>query len=218
MTVEELNGALFGEGLGGDSSGEGGERRPLFGTGDSVRVRSFRRGGGVSGGIEWRRPHVRVPGYIYGTRGVVERVCSEHEDPSFLAFGLDAPKVRLYRVRFQMQDIWPERRDKGADDVVEVEVYEPWLEASTESSGHDFEEGVTLFDHSKDGSDCADDTGHHRSHGHEHNHSHDPRPLVEERAAQSEGESRPGKELYSALSRVLVDKGIVTPAQTEVAI
>eukprot|EP00571_Detonula_confervacea_P009187 CAMPEP_0172320344 /NCGR_PEP_ID=MMETSP1058-20130122/40329_1 /TAXON_ID=83371 /ORGANISM="Detonula confervacea, Strain CCMP 353" /LENGTH=536 /DNA_ID=CAMNT_0013035595 /DNA_START=66 /DNA_END=1676 /DNA_ORIENTATION=- len=228
ITRQELNEALFGTVLitqNGKTNLDSTSMRvePLFNSGDSVRVRPFAHRGqddGSSGsGLEWRRPHIRVPGYIYGVRGVVERVCGEHKDPSFLAFGLDAPTVRLYRVRFRMKDVWPEHHDRKCnEDAIEVEVYEHWLETSSESSGHDFQSGNNeLFDHTHDGSDCThtvESSSSHHDHDHSHSHhdhSHDPRPMVEERAATLEGEPRPGKELYSALMKVLIDKDIITP-------
>lgn len=202
ITVGELNEALFGKLLVHPNNNE---REPCFSVGELVRVRSYRN----DFAIEWKRPHIRVPGYIYGVIGVIERVCDEHQDPSFLAFGLEAPKVRLYRVRFQMKDVWPEHYDNSMDDdVIEVEIYEPWLERSSEKSGRDF--GGVLFDHTHDGSDCS----HNHSHEHDHNdHSHDPRPLVEERAVSLEGVPRPGKELFSALMKVLTDKCNITHGQ-----
>lgn len=121
-----------------------------------------------------------------------------------------------------MKDLWPEHHHDGKsnDDVIEVEVYEPWLERSAESSGHDFESDV-LFDHTHDGSDCihtgesSSDHAHAHDHSNDHHdhhgHSHDPRPTVEKRAANLEGaEPRPGKELYQALMKVLMDKDLVT--------
>ena len=107
-----------------------------------------------------------------------------------------------------MKDIWPENHTDDSDDVIEVEIYEPWLDASHVGNGHDFD-GV-LFDHRHDGSDCSN------NHSHEHHHddhSHHPRPLVEKRAVSLEGEPRPGKELYHALIKVLSQKGIITPSQ-----
>lgn len=228
VSTSELSAFLFGEEDAAGGSSSSSEKEPLFRAGDFVRVRSHRQSGKGGGRwIEWRRPHVRVPGYVYGARGVIERACGVHGDPSFLAFGLDAPRVRLYRVRFRMEDVWPERYSRregggGDDDVIEVEVYEPWLEPSAEPSGHDFE-GAALFDHSDNGSDCVrsvggeDDHEHsHHSHSHDHyhgDHSHDPRPDVERRAANLEGEPRPGEELFSALLRVLIDKGLVSPGE-----
>jgi len=209
ITHDELQSYLFGS-----SSIEIGEspKSPLFSTGDSVRVKRF------LSNIEWRRPHIRTPGYIYGAAGTIERVCGRHGDPSFLSFGLEAPKVQLYRVRFRHRDVWPEQFDPatmqgGMDDFVEVEVYEHWLEPADQSSGHSFENNL-LFDHSS-GDDCVDDShGHSHSHHHHHDmedsHIHESRPTVESRAIQREGPPTPGKELFQALYRVLLDKKIVT--------
>ena len=70
-----------------------------------------------------------------------------------------------------MKDIWPDHHKEDNNDVIEVEIYEPWLEVSAESSGHDFE-GNVLFDHSDEGSDCIDyDHDHSHSH-HDHSHEH----------------------------------------------
>lgn len=198
VTPDELNDALFGKSDENTDSEDG--RPPRFNKGDYVRVRSYRE----DGSLEWKRPHIRVPGYVYGVSGVVERVCGLHGDPSFLAFGLKAPKVRLYRVRFQMKDVWPEHHTYGSDDAIEVEIYEPWLDASHRGDGHDFD--GALFDHRHDGSDC--------SHEHHHDdHSHDSRPLLEKRAVSLEGEPRPGKELYHTLVKVLSQKSVISPGQ-----
>ena len=202
VTHEDLDTALFGEGTDKFRSD------PVFAVDDFVRVRSYRREGS---GIEWRRPHVRVPGYIYGACGIVESVCDAHPDPSFLAFGITAPTVRLYRIRFRMKDIWPEQTDSStsSDDVVEAEVYAPWLEPSNSAVGCDKYEESALFDHGS-GSDCIDDHHHgHHSHAHDDAHSHAPRPLVETRAAEAEGRPSPGKELFQALIKILTEKGLV---------
>ena len=97
ISSEELSEALFGH------TADATNTPPLFQTGDSVRVKAFRQDK-----MTWRRAHIRVPGYIYGVHGVVERVCGVHKDPSFLAFLCQSPNVRLYRVRFRMSDVWPE--------------------------------------------------------------------------------------------------------------
>ena len=208
ISQEDLNIALFGKRIQEYSSS-----KPVFAVGDFVRVRSYRREGSP---IEWRRPHVRVPGYLYGAHGIVESVCGEHSDPSFLAFGVTAPIVRLYRVRFRMQDIWPEHTDAFSDDVVEAEVYAPWLERADSPVGSDEFEQPSLFDHSS-GSDCIDvatsiDQSEIHNHNHSHGpvgHSHEPRPLVEMRAADLEGGPRPGKDLFQALLNILTEKGLV---------
>ena len=192
ISSQELSKSLFGE-----QHNCADDCEPMFHRDEFVRVKQYRQG------VEWKRPHIRVPGYIYGARGTIERVCGVHGDPSFLAFGLDAPQVRLYRVRFKMEDLWPEQGK--SDDVIEVEIYEPWLELSDGKPGYDY--SGPLFDHSTKGADCTDHTHDHRSHRHEDRH------LVEKRAAKLEVEPRPGKELFSALVNVVFEKGIVSPAE-----
>lgn len=209
---DELSNALFGDE---EEHSIIADAPPRFQTGDAVRVKPYQQG------VEWRRPHLRTPGYVYGVAGTVERVYDRHPDPSFLAFGLEAPQVQLYRVRFQQKDLWPEQYDKDGDgggDVVEVELYDHWLESSDESTGHSFDDSVSnLFDH-KQGDDCVhhqhDDhdehDGHHHDSDDDHHHVHEPRPLVEERAVAREGPARPGKQLFQALLKILLDKQIVT--------
>lgn len=194
LTHMELQQALFGENTLQTTTCT----NPHYKAGDSVRVKRFQCG------IEWKRPHIRTPGYIYGVAGIIERVCGRHGDPSFLGFGLEAPKVQLYRVQFRQQDIWPEQTNLG-DDVVEVEVYEHWLEKADTFVGHEFE-NQTLFDHSS-GDDC---TSHSHAHHHGEVHAHEPRPLVEERAIRNEGPARPGQELHQVLIKLLLAKEVVT--------
>jgi hypothetical protein len=67
-------------------------QQPLFGLGDTIRVKSYQDG------VEWRRPHIRTPGYVYGVNGRIVDVCGKFGDPSLLAFGIEAPKIWLYRV------------------------------------------------------------------------------------------------------------------------
>jgi nitrile hydratase len=39
------------------------------------------------------------------------------------------PAQPLYRVKFRQQDVWPDYRGAAAD-VVEVEIYQHWLESA----------------------------------------------------------------------------------------
>ncbi|KAI2498517.1 nitrile hydratase [Fragilaria crotonensis] len=212
ITHDELRLALFGP----TSKNDAAVPASRFQPGDAVRVLQYHES------VQWRRPHIRTPGYIYGVAGVVQDVCGTFGDPSFLSLGLEAPLVYLYRVSFQMKDIWPEH-ESTSNDVVSVEVYGQWLESSTETTGHAFEDAL-LFDHTDVGRDCAptvddhhhqDSHDHHHDHDHDHDHdhadhSHDPRPFVEERAVRLEGPPRPGKELHQALMRILLDRQIVS--------
>ena len=72
--------------------------------------------------------HVRTPYYIRGHTGVVERICGAFANPEELAQMRDGlPPVPLYRVRFVQKDVWPDYRG-GAQDVLEVEIFQHWLE------------------------------------------------------------------------------------------
>ena len=74
--------------------------------------------------------HIRTPYYIRGKSGTVERVCGEFRDPQELAYGRSGePKQVLYRVRFAQRDVWPDYAG-AADDPIDIELYEPWLEAA----------------------------------------------------------------------------------------
>jgi len=88
-----------------------------FGAGEKVRVlKAYPLG------------HVRTPYYIRGCVGEVERVCGAFPNPEELAYGRSGePRLPLYRVRFRQREVWPDYRGSGAD-VLEVEIYEHWLD------------------------------------------------------------------------------------------
>ena len=72
--------------------------------------------------------HVRTPYYIRGHVGEVERICGSFPNPEELAQMRDGlPAQPLYRVRFLQKDVWPDYRGSAAD-VVEVEIFQHWLE------------------------------------------------------------------------------------------
>ena len=72
--------------------------------------------------------HVRTPYYIRGCSGEVERVCGSFPNPEELAQMRDGlPEIPLYRVRFRQNEVWPDYRG-AAKDVVEIEIYQHWLE------------------------------------------------------------------------------------------
>lgn len=84
--------------------------------GDRVRVRKAAPLG-----------HIRTPYYIRGHAGVVERVCGAFPNPEELAQQRDGlPAQPLYRVRFRQKDVWAGY--KGGDDVLELEIFQHWLE------------------------------------------------------------------------------------------
>ena len=88
-----------------------------YNTGDKVVVkRAFPPG------------HRRTPQYIRGKQGVIERICGAYPDPEELAYGFDGlPAKVLYRVRFLQTHVWPGYAGP-ANDVIEMEIYEHWLE------------------------------------------------------------------------------------------
>jgi len=90
---------------------------PRFKTGERVRVmKSYPPG------------HLRTPYYIRGCEGEVERLCGAFPNPEELAQMRDGlPAQPLYRVRFRQQEVWPDYRGAAAD-VVEIEIYQHWLE------------------------------------------------------------------------------------------
>jgi nitrile hydratase len=78
--------------------------------------------------------HRRTPYYIRGKRGVIERICGAYPNPEELAYGFDGePRKTLYRVRFPQQHVWP-RYGGPAHDVIEMEIFEHWLEPATKDS------------------------------------------------------------------------------------
>jgi nitrile hydratase len=78
--------------------------------------------------------HRRIPSYIRGKSGLVERYCGAFPNPEELAYGFDGVPVRhLYRVRFQQTDIWP-AYDGPVHDTLDLEVYEHWLRPAEEDA------------------------------------------------------------------------------------
>lgn len=74
--------------------------------------------------------HIRTPYYIRGKSGTVERICGEFRNPEELAYGRNGePKQVLYRVRFNLKDVWADY-DGPMSDTIDVELYEHWLESS----------------------------------------------------------------------------------------
>jgi nitrile hydratase len=90
-----------------------------FAVGDRVRVRA----GDPPG-------HVRTPWYCRGRTGSVERICGAFANPEELAYARPGlPPRTLYRVRFECTTLSPDYAGHPGD-VVEIEIYEHWLEAS----------------------------------------------------------------------------------------
>jgi nitrile hydratase subunit beta len=93
-----------------------------YAPGDRVRVRVASPPG-----------HVRTPWYCRGRHGVVERICGAFRNPEELAYGRPGlPRQPLYRVRFRQRELWPDYAGP-AQDTVEIELYQHWLEPAKEN-------------------------------------------------------------------------------------
>ena len=90
---------------------------PCFRAGDRVRVLKAAPLG-----------HVRTPWYIRGHSGEIERLCGTFANPEELAYARTGePRQPLYRVRFVQKEVWPDYIG-SAGDVIEIEIYQHWLE------------------------------------------------------------------------------------------
>ena len=89
-----------------------------FAVGEPVRVRKT-----------YPLGHIRTPYYIRGHSGVIERLCGNFPMPEELAqMRSGLPAQPLYRVRFLQREVWPDYQSCD-DDVVEIEIFQHWLEA-----------------------------------------------------------------------------------------
>lgn len=88
----------------------------LYAPGDRVQVRV----GGFSG-------HVRTPKYVQGKSGYIEVLYGLFRNPEELAYGKPGmPKLPLYRVRFEFEDLWPAEVSRQIDTIC-VDIYQNWL-------------------------------------------------------------------------------------------
>jgi len=77
ITEAEINHEL---GYDDDHDATGTATAPLFHANDRVDVKP------EDTRCRWRKPHLRIPGYIYGARGTIERYIGSFHDPFLLAF------------------------------------------------------------------------------------------------------------------------------------
>ena len=111
--------------------------QPLPSTYTAAPGRRFDVGDRVVVKRSWPPGHRRTPGYIRGKTGVIERICGAFPNPEELAYGFDGePKKVLYRVRFLQKEVWPAYRGP-AHDVIEMEIFEHWLEPALAGSARE---------------------------------------------------------------------------------
>ena len=89
---------------------------PRWRAGDRVRV--------VSGASDH---HTRLPGYVRGKRGIIERAHGMHVFADAHAQGLGEQPQWLYTVVFVATDLWP---DAVPGHSVSVDAWEPYLDAA----------------------------------------------------------------------------------------
>jgi nitrile hydratase beta subunit len=89
---------------------------PHFKPGDPVRARVMHTAG-----------HTRLPRYLRGKRGVVQRYHGVHVFPDTNAHGWGEQPQPLYSVRFEAHELWGETAEPRQ--AVYLDAWEPYLEA-----------------------------------------------------------------------------------------
>jgi nitrile hydratase len=91
------------------------DSKARFKTGDRVRAKTVNP-----------PAHTRLPRYVRGHPGVVERVIGCHVFPDSNAMGAGENPQWLYTVRFDARDLWGEAADPSV--TVSIDAWEPYLE------------------------------------------------------------------------------------------
>jgi nitrile hydratase len=90
--------------------------RPAFNPGNTVRMKNINP-----------PTHTRLPRYVRGRIGTIERVIGYHVFPDSNATGAGENPQWLYTVRFEGPELWGERGDPTL--TVSVDAWEPYLES-----------------------------------------------------------------------------------------
>ena len=69
--------------------------------------------------------HTRLPGYVKGKVGVIDKIRGVFVFPDTLAHGLGECEQPLYSVKFRSQDLWA---DSNTNDVVYIDLWQSYLE------------------------------------------------------------------------------------------
>jgi nitrile hydratase len=73
--------------------------------------------------------HTRLPRYVRGKRGVIERLHGSYVLPDKNAMGLGQDLEYVYSVRFKARDLWG--KDVSVNDRVYIDLWESYLERAT---------------------------------------------------------------------------------------
>ena len=80
--------------------------------------------------------HHRTPGYVKGKVGRVQALSGSFYDPESRAYGGSGlPKRALYRIEFDMRDLWGNRYGGLTGDSLLIDIYENWLEPVSAAIG-----------------------------------------------------------------------------------
>jgi nitrile hydratase beta subunit len=90
--------------------------KPAFAIGDRVRMKNINP-----------PTHTRLPRYVRGHIGTIERVLGCHVFPDSNAHGKGEDPKWLYTVRFDARELWG--ADADAASMVSVDAWEPYLES-----------------------------------------------------------------------------------------
>ena len=93
-------------------------------------VPPYRPGDSVKVVVRFPMGHYRVPLYLRGKTGTIERLVTPAIDNEEEGFGRNAGDKRFYyRIAFQMTEIWPDYAGPRHDNL-RIEVFETWLESA----------------------------------------------------------------------------------------
>jgi nitrile hydratase len=73
--------------------------------------------------------HTRLPRYIAGRRGIVDRVHTPEPYPDSNAHGFGEQPQHLYNVRFPANELWGASAEPGTS--VQIDLFEPYLEPAS---------------------------------------------------------------------------------------
>jgi nitrile hydratase beta subunit-like protein len=72
--------------------------------------------------------HYRTPTYVRGKQGIIIKNLGRYINPETEAFGKNAgDKIWYYMVQFFQKDLW-ENYTGQVTDVLEIEIFENWIE------------------------------------------------------------------------------------------
>ncbi|KAL3155266.1 hypothetical protein ABBQ32_013196 [Trebouxia sp. C0010 RCD-2024] len=170
----------------------------MFKAGDYVRVKP------ENAAVRYRKPHLRVPGYLFGVVGFIPKDTIGYlEEPDNDAFHyVEGPWQPVYRVVFWQKDLW-EGYHGTDNDNLEIEIWQSWLEPA---SKEDFDKQQSSRIKAPEG--FHNGAGH--EHDHDHGHEHEEREEVEKKAIKDEGDDAEKCRFIEALIKILTGKGVVS--------